>query len=135
MTAHQFLETRFAALSAGDYAAVYDSYHEDSPFLQQFSGRSAYIHFAQQQLGSIAIKSWRCLRQRMLDEKRLEVLLVMELETDADLQLFYELALLIETDLNWRYHSAQKLGVDDYRGLPDQIDFCHFDSAVEKIRF
>ncbi|MDA3902756.1 MAG: hypothetical protein PF441_04815 [Desulfuromusa sp.] len=135
MTAHQFLETRFAALCAGDYAVVYDSYHEDSPFLQQFSGRNAYIHFAQQQLGSIAITSWRCLRQRVLDEKRLEVLLVMDLGIDADSQFFYELALLIETERGWHYHSAQKLGADDYHGLPDQVDFCHFDSALQKIRF
>lgn len=135
MTVQQFLEARFCALSRGDYALVYDSYHVDSPFRQQFNGRGDYLQFARQQLGSIEIKDWRCLRQRVLDEQQLEVLLVMELETAIGPQFFYELALLIMTDRGWCYHSAQKLGADDYHGLPDQIDFCHFDNAREKIRF
>ncbi|NOQ42735.1 MAG: hypothetical protein GQ563_09610 [Desulfuromusa sp.] len=135
MTALQFLEIRFSALSSGDYAAVYDSYHDEAPFRQQFSDCSAYIRFARLQLGSIKIISWRCLRQRVLDEKQLEALLVMEIATEDGAQFFYELALLIKTDTGWRYHSAQKLGAGDYSGSPDQIDFHHFDNASQKIRF
>lgn len=135
MTVLQFLEIRFSALNAGDYVAVYDSYHRDAPFLQQFSSCNAYILFAQQHLGSVEIKNWRCLRQRGIDEKQVEVLLLMELATEAGSQFFYELALLIESDNHWSYHSAQKLGDDDYSGVPDQIDFHHFDSAAQKIRF
>ncbi len=135
MTVRQLLKQRFYALCSGDYSALYDSYHHDAPFLQQFSRRSTYIHFARQQLGSIEIENWRCLRQRVIDETQLEVLLVMEIATDTGDQFFYELALLIKTDAGWRYHSAQKLGADDYSGLPDKIDFHHFDSAPQKIRF
>ncbi|MDX2495758.1 MAG: hypothetical protein QNK27_12415 [Desulfuromusa sp.] len=135
MTTLQFLESRFSALNVGDYSALYDSYHHDAPFRQQFSGRSTYIRFAQQHLGSVEIKNWHCLRQRVVDETQLEVLLVMEIATDTGDQFFYELALLIETDTGWRYHSAQKLGVDDYQGSPDKIDFHHFDSVTSKIRF
>ena len=135
MTALQFLERRFSALAEEDYAAVYDSYHHDAPFLQQFGSRSTYIRFAEQQLSGIEIKNWYCLSQRRVDETQLEVLLVMEIETDAGSQFFYELAMLIETAAGWRYHSAQKLGADDYSGSPDKIDFHHFDSASQKIRF
>ncbi|MCF6264917.1 MAG: hypothetical protein L3J57_00025 [Desulfuromusa sp.] len=135
MTAQKFFEQRFYALCAGDYSALYDSYHHDAPFRQQFSGHDAYIRFAQQHLGFVEIKNWHCLRQRVIDETQLEVLLVMEIATDTGDQLFYELALLIKTDTGWRYHSAQKLGVDDYSGLPDKIDFHHFDSVASKIRF
>ena len=135
MTALQFLEMRFSALSEGDYAAVYDSYQNDAPFRQQFSDRGTYIRFAKQQLDSIELKNWRCLRQRVVDATQLEVLLVMEIVTDVGSQFFYELALLIETDAGWRYHSAQKLGMDDYAGSPDQIDFFHFDRVPQKIRF
>jgi len=135
MTVQQFLENRFSALMAGNYDAVYDSYHEEAPFIHQFSGRHAYLHFAQQQLTSIIINNWRCLRQRTLDEEQLEALLVMEVAVDDDSQLLYELALLVETANGWRYHSAQKLGMDDYPGSPDQIDFSHFDNATPKIRF
>ncbi|MEA3363072.1 MAG: hypothetical protein U9Q61_07375 [Thermodesulfobacteriota bacterium] len=135
MTVLQFLEQRFFALSAGDYSALYDSYHHDAPFRQQFTGRSTYIRFAQQHLGSVKIKNWHCLRQRAIDDKQLEAILVMEVAVDDESQYFYELALLIETDSGWCYHSAQKLGMDDYPGPPDLIDFCHFDDATPKIRF
>ena len=135
MTIQQLLESRFTALAAGDYPAVYDSYHPDAPFLQQFGSRSTYVRFARQQLSDIKIKNWSLLNRRVISELQLEVLLVMEIETEAVTQFFYELALLIETDSGWRYHSAQKLGADDYSGVPNQIDFCHFDDALQKIRF
>ena len=135
MTAVQFLENRFSALAAGNYGAVYDSYHDDAPFIKQFSDCHTYLCFAQQQLSSIVIKNWRCLRQRTHDDKQLEAILVMEVAVDDEFQYFYELALLIETDSGWCYHSAQKLGMDDYPGSPDLIDFCHFDNANPKIRF
>ena len=135
MTIQQLLEYRFTALAAGDYPSVYDSYHPDAPFLRQFGSRSTYVRFAQQQLSDIKIKNWSCLNRRVISELQLEVLLVMEIETEAVTQFFYELALLIETDSGWRYHSAQKLGADDYSGVPNQIDFCHFDNALQKIRF
>ncbi|MFK5925650.1 MAG: hypothetical protein QM483_03370 [Desulfuromusa sp.] len=131
----QLLETRFSALSAGNYVALYDSYHDDAPLRQQFSDRSSYIQFAQQQLGSIAIINWRCLRQRVLDEKQIEVLLVMEIVAAVSSRFFYELALLIKTATGWRYHSAQKLGIEDYPGVPEKIDFHHFDNVDQKICF
>ena len=135
MTAQIFLEKRFAALDRGDYGVVFDSYHVDAPFLQQFSDRDAYINFARQQLGSIRIIEWSCLRQRIIGDNQLEALLIMEIVTEAGAQFFYELALLINTEAGWSYHSAQKLGEDDYSGTSQQIDFCHFDDAAQKIRF
>ena len=135
MTAHHFLENRFTALGRGDYGVVYDSYHVDAPFLQQFSDRNAYSDFARQQLGSIKIIDWSCPQQRIVGDSQLEALLIMEIATEAGTQLFYELALLIDTEAGWRYHSAQKLGGDDYSGTPQQIKFCHFDDAIQKIRF
>ena len=135
MTVQQFLAQRFSALDTGDYGAVYDSYHPSAPFLQQFSSRSTYLRFARQQLGEIKIRNWSCLRQRVVAERQLEVLLVMEIVTESGAQFFYELALLIETDGEWSYHSAQKLGTDDYSGSPENIDFHHFDSMPQKIRF
>lgn len=135
MTPVQFLENRFSALSSRDYAMVYDSYHADAPFLQQFGDREAYANFAREQLGSIKILSWSCSQQRTVADNQVEALLVMEIATEATPQFFYELALLIDTEAGWRYHSAQKLGTDDYSGIPQQIDFCHFDDAAQKICF
>ncbi|MEA3545019.1 MAG: hypothetical protein U9R69_07350 [Thermodesulfobacteriota bacterium] len=135
MTIQQLLENRFSALSRGDYGMVYDSYHTDAPFLQQFDDRNNYIDFAREQLGFVVMIDWLCPRQRTVTDDQVEVVLVMEIAVENSTQFFYELALLIETQAGWRYHSAQKLGADDYSDSPQQIDFHHFDNATEKIRF
>lgn len=135
MTPLQFLDKRFSALISADYGFVYDSYHGDAPLVQQFTDRKDYINFARQQLAAIVVNDWRCLRQRSVEEKQLECLLIMNIMIAGSSQFFYELALLIETEKGWRYHSAQKLGADDYAGSPDLIDFSHFDTATPKIRF
>lgn len=135
MPVQQFLERRFAALNQGDYEAVYASYHCDAPFLEQFGDRSTYLRFAKQQLTEIKVENWKCLCQRQVAAQQIEVILTMEIATPAGSQNFFELALLIKTTDGWRYHSAQKLGPDDYSGSPDQLDFSHFDDAAQKIRF
>lgn len=135
MSAEDLLAKRFAALDAGDFATVYATYHKDSPFIQQFSSRGTYVRFAEENLSAIRVESWRALRQRQLAEGRQEYLLVMELAVDGAKHNFYELALLLETPAGWRYHSAQKLSVEDYSGPPDQIQFSHFDQVEQKIRY
>lgn len=135
MTADELLSRRFAALGCGDFAVVYDTYAEDSPFIQQFSDCVSYVHFAQQQLGSINVRSWKSLSQRHLEGNQQEHLLVMELTVDGVSQYFYELALLVGTAAGWRYHSAQKLSSEDYSGPPEQIRFSHFDQVQQKIRY
>lgn len=133
MTPLQFLTQRFAALANADYAAVYASYHADAPFLQSFPDCAAYLAYADQCLGAVRIRSWQSLRQRILTADRQEHLLLMELEVDGSSQDFFELALLINSADGWRYHSAQKLSREDYGGAPEQLDFCHFEQAVQKI--
>jgi len=135
MTAEELLIKRFAALNRGDFNSVYDTYHKESPFLQQFADRESYVLFAQEHLGSIKVNSWQSLQQRKLDAFQQEYLLVMALAVDGSTQNFYELALLIDTPAGWRYHSAQKLSVEDYTGPPEQIQFTHFDQVSEKIRY
>ncbi|MDB4470668.1 hypothetical protein N9063_00130 [Deltaproteobacteria bacterium] len=135
MTAEELLTKRFAALDSGDFVTVYGTYHQDAPFTQQFADRDVYVQFAQQQLSVIQVKSWKSLHQRQIDVEQQEHLLVMELTVDGSSQYFYELALLINTPDGWRYHSAQKLGVEDYSGLPEQIEFAHFDQVAQKIRY
>ncbi len=135
MTAEQFLASRFKALADADYLAVYAGYHVDAPFLQQFPDSAGYCQFAEQQLSGIVVNRWSSLRQRQLADGSEEHLLLMELSVDGVSQYFYELALLIETAEGWRYHSAQKLGGDDYSGAPEQINFSHFDQVSPKIRY
>ncbi len=130
----QFIQERFQALQRGDYAAVYQSYHPDAPFVQNFAREADYVDFASQHLTRIQVVSWRCLAQREAGAG-VEVILVMELEVDGTRQLFFELALLIKTSQGWRYHSAQKLGPEEFSESPDHLDFSHFDLAAQKVRF
>jgi len=135
MTAEEMLAQRFTALASGDFAVVYATYHLESPFIQQFADRGTYVRFAKQNLSAIKVKSWTLLKKRDLADDQQEHILVMELTVDGTSQYFYELALLIETEDGWRYHSAQKLNSEDYPGLPEQIQFTHFDCAAQKIRY
>ena len=135
MTPEHCLRQRFSALIAGDYAAVFASYHDAAPFRSQFRVAQDYIRFARRQLAAIDVKSWECRALRSLDRERVECLLVVELAIRGSVQYFYELALLYRTAGGWKYHSAQKLGADEYHGDPACINFSHFDQAPEKVRF
>jgi len=131
----EVLTARFHYLQTGDYARLFASYHPESPFLSQFSDRGAYLRFAEQQLSRINVVNWQALGSRILAANRVEQLLVMQLEVDGKEQYFFELALLVKTGAGWRYHSAQKLSEEDYSGPPEQLDFHHFDHAMQKIRY
>ncbi len=135
MTIDAFWNHRFAALADGDYQAVYDTYHPDAPFLQNFANAAEYCAFAKMQLGAIEVQRWQIKKVRTVADTRVECLLVMELAVEGVAQYFYELALLVRTEGAWRYHSAQKLSVEDFPGDPEGIDFGAFDQAQQKIRF
>jgi SEC-C motif-containing protein len=135
VTVEAFLTKRFAALQAGDFATVYATYHQDSPFIQQFADCGTYVRFAEDNLSAIKVENWQALQQRELEPGQEEHLLVMQLSVAGQSQYFYELALLIETSAGWRYHSAQKLSSEDYPGPPQLIQFAHFDHVKEKIRY
>ena len=135
MIVHGFLSKRFNALRSGDFKTVFDSYHQDAPFICQFAGCQDYVEFANQQLSDINIVNWSSPAHRAIDDHQIECILVMELSVDGRPMFFYENALLIEVGGEWFYHSAQKLGADDYTGLPAEIAFSDFERAADKIRY
>ena len=134
-TPKQLLKSRFSALQDEDYARVYASYHREAPFRVQFGSEADYLAFARKQLAQIQLTDWQELDRRSIGDGRVESILCMTLEVaGAGKQRLYELALLISTRDGWRYHSAQKLTAEDYRGRPEDLAFRHFDEAGEKIR-
>lgn len=135
MNIEDFLKQRFSALENGDFKTIYQGYHSESPFLMQFANCDDYLAFACEQLGAIRLKSWHLQDRRALSDDRVECLLVMELDGGGESIWFYESALLINVAGQWKYHSAQKLGSDDYSGPPERICFDHFDKVQDKIRF
>lgn len=129
------IESRMRAFEQSEFSLVYDSYHIESPFLQHFTDKSDYLSFAGQELGDIVLAGWKMFGQRQINDQAVEVLLWMQMGEGEDALDLFELALLLLTKTGWRYHSAQKLTREDYAGDFDQIEFCHFDQAAEKIRF
>jgi len=135
MTLATFWKHRFDALAHGDYQAVYDSYHPEAPFLQNFSTAEEYCTFAATQLKEIQVRQWQVKKIRATAADQVECLLIMELVVDGVARYFYELALVLLVAERWRYHSAQKLSAEDYPGDPQDIDFRDFDEIQQKIRF
>lgn len=135
MTPQQSLHHRFEALQNHDYSAVYQSYHQDSPLHHQFADSATYAAFAEQQLSDLILTSWRCLAERTLSTDQVECLLQIDFELAEEPHRLYELALLIRSDGQWYYHSAQKLPAEDLRGCEDDIGFEHFENNSEKIRY
>ena len=125
------IEGRMRALEQGDFSLIYDSYHSESPFLGFFRSKSEYLDFAEQQLKGLVLSEWKILRQRDTDSDDVEILLWMRVGA----QDLFELARLIPSDDGWRYHSAQKLTREEYRGSVEKINFADFDQVAQKIRF
>ena len=130
----QFWAQRFADLSAGNYKAIYFSYHPRAPFRENFLSAREYVLFAKAQLSAIEVKDWQFVTYRELADDQVECLVTMQLSCDGVVQYFYELALVVRSEQQWLYHSAQKLSAEDYSGPPEQINFEHFDQVVQKIR-
>lgn len=135
MTPLACLERRFSALQNRDYQAVYASYHKNSPFLQQFSSPDSYTDFAIEHLSCVRVRSWVCQQLRWLSEDQVECLLVIDMQIAGVNSWMFELALLIRTDVGWRYHSAQKLDPEACPLSSHVPDFSDFDNAEQRVRF
>lgn len=62
-TPQELILGRAAALSGGDFAAIFASYHPDAPFLRFFPDRAAYLAYAASELaGVFRISHCRILR-------------------------------------------------------------------------
>ncbi len=132
--AEELVRQRFAALEAQDFAALYASYHPQSPFLEQFPSLEAYLDFAAQALAKLKLSATSIGAARETEEG-IELICGLSFELAGESQTLYELALLMQAEEGWRYHSAQKLSAEDYSGEFAALDFSHFDQQATKIRF
>lgn len=128
------IEERFDALMSGDFSTLYRSYHPRAPFMQQFPTEEDYLCFASRHLARMVVSQTHIGDSREADGGS-EVLCGLVFELDGRRQVLYELALLLPSAEGWRYHSAQKLSVDQFRGTFAQLDFVLFDDQPKKIRF
>jgi len=131
----QLLAARVAAFARGDFGAIWDSYHADSPFREHFPRRDAYREFAAEQLqGAIVIESCRVLAEEPGDDRH-RLIFLQRLRVRGKPQETLEMASFYREQGEWRYHSSQKIDRASYPGAPESISFAYFDLQEEKIIF
>jgi len=134
LTAEDLIRLRYTALKEQNLALLYASYHLDAPFLEQFPTLNTYREFAVEALSELRLYDADVGANRVTAQG-VEIICMLRFDLGDDVQILYELALLIATDAGWRYHSAQKLSSEDYLGDFAALDFIHFDHHSPKIRF
>lgn len=131
----ELILARTEAFRQADYGFVFDSYHADSMFRQQFPERAEYIRYAWANLG----KEFRILTCRILKEaagpSEARVIYFMELEVSGQHHAFVELAWLQPEAGQWRYHHGQKVVGNELPCPLEQVDFEVFDQIDQKVIF
>jgi SEC-C motif-containing protein len=130
----ELIRQRFEDLKARNFSGLYAGYHAQSPFIEQFAQLEDYLEFAQQTLAEVNPLDLLIGPQRHSAEG-VEVICQLCFELGGTRQTLYELALLVQTEEGWRYHSAQKLTPEEFGGDFSELTFKHFDQQALKIRF
>lgn len=128
----QLLVYRLDAFCAADFAAIYDSYHPEAPFLRVHPNRNEYLAFAEGLKEDYAIAMCRVLD---LDERGESASIVVEMQVifRGEGQEYLELCRLRRTSGGWTYHSGLKrprtdfpevlgrITPDDFSGLDERL--------------
>ena len=126
---------RVEAFRRCDFGFIFDTYHPDSNFRRQFADRDEYIRYGWANLG----KDFRILDCRILREEQdlvsARVIFLLEFELHSERQRYAELAWLEDVGEGWRYRCGQKLTAEDWPVTITQLDFRHFDEAVDKVLY
>ncbi|PLX85143.1 MAG: hypothetical protein C0617_05520 [Desulfuromonas sp.] len=126
---------RREAFDRGDFAYIYDTYHPDSMFRQQFPDRQEYLRYGASSLAA----DYRILECRILREEIAEdaarVLFLLASEYGGQRVESLELSRFLRTGKGWRYHSSQKMTRDEYPGKIEDIGWDDFDRGKDKVFF
>jgi SEC-C motif-containing protein len=133
--ARELLLTRIAAFRQQNFGYIYDTYHPESLFRQQFPWRDEYLEFAAEHLADrLQINSFTILREAATADQ-VRIIFHQQLQFDGNVQETLECARLVLDNGVWSYHSSQKLLLSEISGDPRQITFEDFDRVINKIIF
>jgi SEC-C motif domain protein len=133
--ARELLLTRIAAFRQQNFGYIYDTYHPESFFRQQFPRRDEYLEFAAEQLvGRLQISSFTILREAATADQ-VRFIFHQQLQLADTMQETLECASLVLENGVWYYHSSQKLLLDEFAGDLKQVSFADFDRVKDKIVF
>lgn len=131
----EVLQARAAAFERGDYGLIFDSYHADSMFRQQFPDRNAYLAYGREQLtGEYRIHACRVL-QEVVEGSCARVISLLEFERSGTRLQLLELTWMLPVGRSWRVHSAQKQAPGDFACPPEEVGFEDFARITDAVIF
>jgi len=123
------------AFRQADYGFIYDSYHSQSSFRQQFDDREDYIRFGWANLG----KDFRILECRVLKAESASpeprVICYMKIEANGQDYAYAELTWLQEEEGALRCHRSQKIELAELPRPLNELDFIDFEQFEPKAIF
>jgi SEC-C motif domain protein len=135
MTPEDFIAQRFHDFLAGDFGAIWDSYHPESNFRKAFPDRQAYCQYGAEELaGSLEYRECRVLLCDVV-ENRARVMLLNRFTDGAATHLFFEYANLVASNGNWRYYSGARLEREKFPGPPEDLSWEDFKELSDMVFF
>ncbi len=126
---------RARAFARGDFGFIYDSYHPESYFIEQFPSRQSYLLYGRQSLADdFEIVECRILKEKAAGDDA-QVMFYLDTLFKGVRSESFELSLFMKTSEGWRYHSSQKLSRDDYSGAIGDLDWDDFEKVKDKVFF
>ena len=135
MSPSELILARCRAFGERDFGFIYDSYHPESYFRDQFPSRRDYLrHGASSLAVDFRIRECRILKEE-IDREEARVLFYLDTLFQDQRAESFELSFFRMTGEGWRYHSCQKLTRGEFAGEIEEIDFRDFDNVQDKIYF
>lgn len=132
----QLVLLRREAFDRRDFGFIYDSYHQDSLFRQQFPSRHEYLRHAASSLSKdYRILDCRVLRQRAGADEDREVMFFLRYSFQGAEEESFELARFFRDGDQWRYHSSWKMRRDEFAGAGEDPDWTDFEKVKDRVCF
>lgn len=132
----QILTLRVAAFRRGDFGTIYDTYHHDSFFREQFPDRYDYMQFGWAHLRrDFRILQCDVLRKRRVGPEEIHLIFHQVINASGQQLETLEMGRFYLTERGWRFHSSQKMEREEFVGPVEKIDFPVFDRIRNKVYF
>ena len=135
MTPEKLIDQRFRDFLAGDFGAIWDSYHPESNFRNAFPDREEYCRYGEAELaGALVYEECRVLRSDVVDN-RARVLLLNRFVDGEESHLYFEYANLVMNDGVWSYYSGARLEREAFSGEPEELSWEEFKALSDMVFF
>ncbi|HAD04074.1 MAG: hypothetical protein A2091_11050 [Desulfuromonadales bacterium GWD2_61_12] len=128
----QLLLRRLEAFRHADFAAIYDSYHPEAPFLRVHPDRNEYLAFAASLKEDFVIAMCRVLQLEEHGDTA-SIIVQMQVIFRGEGQEYLELCRLRRTPSGWTYHSGLKRPRTDFPESLDDVILDDFAGLDERL--